>query len=86
MGRFDKVLVNDNGIDKRDSGYYSTPYFVSDYISNELLELNPNGKKVLDPAVGELALLIRGGRKVICAIALFTFVRLVFQLVGNGFV
>ena len=57
MGRFDKVLVNDNGIDKRDSGYYSTPDFVSDYISNELLELNPNGKKVLDPAVGDEELL-----------------------------
>ncbi len=57
MGRFEKVLVNDNGIDKRDSGYYSTPDFVSDYISNELLELNPNGKKVLDPAVGDEELL-----------------------------
>lgn len=57
MGRFEKILVNDNGIDKRDSGYYSTPDFVSDYISNELLELNPNGKKVLDPAVGDEELL-----------------------------
>lgn len=57
MGRFEKILVNDNGVDKRDSGYYSTPDFVSDYISNELLELNPNGKKVLDPAVGDEELL-----------------------------
>lgn len=57
MGRFEKILVNQNGIDKRDSGYYSTPSFVSDYISNELLELNPFGKKVLDPAVGDEELL-----------------------------
>lgn len=57
MGRFEKVLVNDNGIDKRDSGYYSTPDFVSNYISNELLELNPSGIKVLDPAVGDEELL-----------------------------
>lgn len=57
MGRFEKILINDNGIDKRDSGYYSTPDFVSDYISNELLELNPKGKKVLDPAVGDEELL-----------------------------
>ena len=57
MGRFKKILVNDKGIDKRNSGYFSTPDFVSDYISNELLELNPNGRKVLDPAVGEEELL-----------------------------
>ena len=35
MGRFEKILVNDNGIDKRDSGYYSTPDFISDYISKQ---------------------------------------------------
>jgi 23S rRNA A1618 N6-methylase RlmF len=57
MGRFEKILVNENGIDKRDSGYYSTPSFVSEFICNQLLELNPYGKKVLDPAVGEEELL-----------------------------
>lgn len=57
MGRFEKVLINHNGIDKRDSGYYSTPQFVSNYISNELLNLNPKGRKVLDPAVGNEELL-----------------------------
>jgi len=57
MGRFDKVLVNNNGIDRRDSGYYSTPDFVANYISNELLALNPSGKKALDPAVGDEELL-----------------------------
>ncbi len=57
MGRFDKVLVNDKGVDKRDAGYYSTPNFVANYISKELLQLNPNGIKVLDPAVGDEELL-----------------------------
>lgn len=57
MGRFEKILVDKNGIDKRHSGYYSTPKFVSEYISNELLKLNPIGKKVLDPAVGNEELL-----------------------------
>jgi len=57
MGRFEKILVNENGIDKRDSGYYSTPSFVSEFISSQLLELNPNGRKVLDPAVGDEELL-----------------------------
>jgi hypothetical protein len=57
MGRFEKILINNNGIDKRDSGYYSTPNFISDYISNQLLEINPDGRKVLDPAVGDEELL-----------------------------
>lgn len=57
MGRFEKILIDGKGIDKRDSGYYSTPDFVSEYITVQLLELNPNGEKVLDPAVGDEELL-----------------------------
>lgn len=57
MGRFEKTLINSNGIDKRDSGYYSTPNFISEYLSSELLRLNPFGRKVLDPAVGDEELL-----------------------------
>ena len=57
MGRFEKILINSNGIDKRDSGYYSTPNFISEYLSSELLRLNPFGRKVLDPAVGDEELL-----------------------------
>lgn len=53
MGRFEKVIVSDKGVDKRESGYYSTPSFVADYLSEQLMEVNPHGKKVLDPAVGE---------------------------------
>ena len=57
MGRFEKILINSNGIDKRDSGYYSTPDFISNYLGSELLRLNPFGRKVLDPAVGDEELL-----------------------------
>ncbi len=57
MGRFEKILINNNGLDVRDSGYYSTPKFIANYITKELLLLNPNGKRVLDPAVGNEELL-----------------------------
>jgi len=57
MGRFEKVIVNQSGVDKRESGYYSTPQFIADYITKELIALNPSGKKVLDPATGNEELL-----------------------------
>ena len=56
MGRGKKQVVEDN-IDKRESGYYSTPKFVADYISKRMLEINPSGKKVLDPCCGKEELL-----------------------------
>lgn len=59
MGRFEKILTNNSGLDIRDSGYYSTPKFVANYITEELLLLNPNGTRVLDPAVGNEELLER---------------------------
>jgi hypothetical protein len=57
MGRSKKIIANENGIDKRDSGYYSTPSFIAKYITEELLKLNPTGERVLDPAVGNEELL-----------------------------
>lgn len=57
MGRFEKVIVNQAGVDKRESGYYSTPEFIADYITKELIALNPTGRKVLDPATGNEELL-----------------------------
>jgi hypothetical protein len=57
MGRFEKVLINQSGVDKRESGYYSTPEFIAEYITNELLKINPNGRRVLDPATGNEELL-----------------------------
>ena len=57
MGRFDKTIIEHNGIDRRESGYYSTPKFIADFLTEELLNLNPDGKTVLDPAVGKEELL-----------------------------
>lgn len=56
MARKVKILIK-NGIDKREVGYYSTPSFIADYITNEILAINPNGTNVLDPAVGKEELL-----------------------------
>ena len=57
MGRFEKILVNQKGLDRRELGYYSTPSFISKFISDKLLEINPDGAKALDPAVGKEELL-----------------------------
>lgn len=56
MGRKEKVLrekiINDLSIDKRQIGYYSTPSFICDYITMKVMEVNNNGKSVLDPCCG----------------------------------
>lgn len=57
MGRFEKEILDVSGIDKRVSGYYSTPIFVAEFLTKEMLYLNPEGKYVLDPAVGKEELL-----------------------------
>ena len=57
MARKVKVLLDDNGVDKRESGYYSTPDFIAKYLTYEMLKINPNGESVLDPAVGKEELL-----------------------------
>lgn len=56
MARKVKVVI-DSGIDKREVGYYSTPSFIADYLTKEMLSINPSGSKVLDPAVGKEELL-----------------------------
>lgn len=56
MARKQKIIYEDN-IDKRETGYYSTPKFIADYITKEMLNILPNGKYVLDPAVGKEELL-----------------------------
>ena len=53
MGRFEKTIVIDNGLDRRELGYYSTPSFISTFMSKKMLEINPNGKIALDPCVGK---------------------------------
>ena len=43
--------------ERRTLGYYSTPSFIADFLAEEMLKLNPTGKIVLDPAVGQEELL-----------------------------
>jgi hypothetical protein len=52
MGRFEKLIIDNSGIDKRETGYYSTPDFIAVFMASTLLKLNPNGKSVFDPCVG----------------------------------
>lgn len=52
MGRHTKQIGATLGVDRRASGYYSTPEFVATFIADQLLELNPAGQWLLDPCVG----------------------------------
>jgi len=57
MGRHKKNIITCEGLDRRDSGYYSTPDFISKFMTNAMIDINPDGKFVLDPAVGKEELL-----------------------------
>lgn len=57
MARKVKTLIGNDGIDRREVGYYSTPGFVARYLTEEMLRINPNGDRVLDPATGKEELL-----------------------------
>ena len=57
MGRHKKAVFNDAGIDRRDTGYYSTPEPVAGFFKRKLLSLNPGPKLVFDPCVGNGELL-----------------------------
>lgn len=57
MGRHLKNIITNEGIDRRDIGYYSTPDFIAKFITESMLSINPNGNYVLDPAVGKEELL-----------------------------
>lgn len=58
MGRHQKRVSSASGIERRASGYYSTPPFVAEYLAKRLIELNPHGSTALDPCIGagEMAL------------------------------
>lgn len=45
--------IADDGIDKRDVGYYPTPSYVAEYLFKEMTCYNPDGTSILDPAVGK---------------------------------
>ncbi|MBE7413674.1 MAG: N-6 DNA methylase [Leptospiraceae bacterium] len=53
MGRHKKEVLTLDGVDRRENGYYSTPKFVSDFLSKKMLEINSGGSLVLDPCVGK---------------------------------
>lgn len=53
MGRVNKHIINKNGIDRRELGYYSTPEFISTFMTKKMLEINPHGTFALDPCVGQ---------------------------------
>ena len=57
MGRHKKSVFNDTGIDRRDTGYYSTPEPVAGFFKKKLLSINPDPKLVFDPCVGKGELL-----------------------------
>lgn len=57
MGRFIKEVLDNSGIDKRESGYYATPEFIREFLTWAMMSINPDGKYVLDPAVGKEELL-----------------------------
>lgn len=67
MGRNCKNILTPEGIDRRDKGYYSTPSFISQFITEVMLKINPKGEYVLDPAVGKEELLyyfFNAGKKI----------------------
>lgn len=49
--------MTSTGVDRRETGYYATPDFIADYFLKRCLEINPQGRKVLDPCVGQEELL-----------------------------
>ena len=57
MGRHKKAVYNDAGIDRRATGYYSTPEAVADFFKRKLLSLDPHPKLVFDPCAGNGELL-----------------------------
>lgn len=53
MARDEEAVFTGEGVDRRKSGYYSTPEIVTDYISDRLISLNPSGRHLLDPCIGK---------------------------------
>ena len=57
MGRHRKSILTSTGIDRRDTGYYSTPEPVAAFFKRKLLSLNPDPSLIFDPCVGNGELL-----------------------------
>ena len=52
MGRSNKQIITHDGIDRRETGYYATPSFLSTFIAESLLEAAPHAASVFDPCIG----------------------------------
>jgi N-6 DNA Methylase len=48
-----KVVMAVDGVDRRETGYYSTPAFVAEFLARTLLSYRPDARCVLDPCVGK---------------------------------
>lgn len=53
MGRHQKKIISQSGIDRRLDGYYSTPEFVANFLAIEMMKISPKAKSVLDPCSGQ---------------------------------
>jgi hypothetical protein len=53
VGRRTKIVLNAEGVDRRETGYYSTPVFVANFLASKLLTYRPGARSVLDPCVGK---------------------------------
>ncbi len=68
VGRTTKQVIDESGRDKRSLGYYSTPAFVTEYLTQRMLEQNPQGTWVLDPCVGREEMVgpfVQAGKRVL---------------------
>ena len=58
MGRHVKTVSDaSTGIDRRESGYYSTPSFIAQYLAREALRILPSARSAFDPCTGRDELL-----------------------------
>ena len=53
MGRHRKIVRNEDGLDRRQTGFYRTPAFVADFVAATVAELNPQAASVFDPCIGD---------------------------------
>ena len=53
MSRKAKIVIDADGLDRREAGYYSTPSFVANFLARKLLAYRPGARSVLDPCVGK---------------------------------
>src|ERR1039458_3481293 len=49
--RVAKILLDDDGLDRRLAGYYPSPNYIGEFMTGAMFKINPRGK-MLDPSVG----------------------------------